>query len=52
MLAGGGVGLVYVLFTRALPLALQWHHRKNSVGARYAARRAAEQRSGNRAHYL
>ena len=52
MLAGGGVGLIYVLFTRALPLALQWHHRKNSVGARYAARRAAEQRSGNRAHYL
>jgi hypothetical protein len=52
MLAGGSVGLVYVLFVRALPLALKMYHRKNSVSARYAARRAAEQRLGSHAHYL
>lgn len=50
VLAGGGAGLAYVLFSRGAPALLKLWHRKNSVNARYAARAAAERRS--RAHYL
>lgn len=47
---GGAAGILYVVFSRLVPLALRYVHRKGSMNARYAARRAAESRS--RAHYL
>lgn len=47
---GGAAGVVYVVFSRLAPLALRYVHRKGSMNARYAARRAAESRS--RSHYL